>query len=145
MSLSGIWFFFIYIFMGIWLLDNMPSFLVWSNGNNRFVNQHHVSMGHEGICLHNIRVILGMGSVNKRMLYIIMSSHIGWAHTQNDSYKWQLCVPVTTTTLITWNWICAWWRHQMETFSASLAICAGWIRHTKASDAELWCFLWSVS
>ena len=32
------------------------------------------------------------------------------------------------------------WRHQMETFSALLAICA----HTKASDAELWCLLWSA-
>ena len=28
----------------------------------------------------------------------------------------------------------AWWRHQMETFSALLALC----------DAELWCFLWSA-
>ena len=43
-----------------------------------------------------------------------------------------------------------WWRHQMETFSALLAICAGkfsgrrWIPRTKASDAELWCFLWSA-
>ena len=41
-----------------------------------------------------------------------------------------------------------WWRHQMETFSALLALCAGihrsrWIPRTKASDAELWCFLWS--
>ena len=27
----------------------------------------------------------------------------------------------------------SWWRHQMETFSALLALC----------DAELWCFLWS--
>ena len=44
---------------------------------------------------------------------------------------------------------CAWWRHQMETFSALLAICAGnapvtgefpRIPHTKASDAELWYF-----
>ena len=45
----------------------------------------------------------------------------------------------------------------METFSALLAICARnspgsgeftgpwWIPHTKASDAELWCFLWSAS
>ena len=39
-----------------------------------------------------------------------------------------------------------WWRHQMEPFSALLALCAGeftghrWIPHTKASDAELWCF-----
>ena len=43
-----------------------------------------------------------------------------------------------------------WWRHQMETFSALLAICAGeftghrWIPRTKASDAELWCFIWSA-
>ena len=44
----------------------------------------------------------------------------------------------------------SWWRHQTETFSALLVIRAGltglrWIPHTKASDAELWCFLWSVS
>ena len=45
-----------------------------------------------------------------------------------------------------------WWCHQMETFSALLAFCAGnspvtgdghrWIPRTKASDEELWCFLW---
>ena len=47
----------------------------------------------------------------------------------------------------------SWWRHQMETFSALLALCAGnlrgihrprWIPRTKASDGELWCFLWSA-
>ena len=43
----------------------------------------------------------------------------------------------------------SWWRHQMETFSALLAICAGIHRSPvnsphKASDAELWCFLWSA-
>ena len=43
-----------------------------------------------------------------------------------------------------------WWRHQMETFSALLTLSAGeftghrWIPLTKASGAELWCFLWSV-
>ena len=30
-----------------------------------------------------------------------------------------------------------WWRHEMETFSALLTMC-------EASDAGLWCFLWSV-
>ena len=36
-----------------------------------------------------------------------------------------------------------WWRHQMEIFSASLALCegnpsvTGWFPHTKASDTEL--------
>ena len=47
-----------------------------------------------------------------------------------------------------------WWRHQLEIFSALLALCAGnspvtgefdrWIPGTGASDAELWCFLWSA-
>ena len=40
------------------------------------------------------------------------------------------------------------WRHQMETFSAMLALWAGihrWIVLTKASDAELWRFLWSAT
>ena len=39
-----------------------------------------------------------------------------------------------------------WWHHQMETFSALLALCEGnspvrWIHITKASDTDLWCFL----
>ena len=44
----------------------------------------------------------------------------------------------------------SWWRHQMETFSALLALCAGNSLVTgefpsqRASDAELWCFLWSA-
>ena len=43
-----------------------------------------------------------------------------------------------------------WWRHQMETFSALLAICVGNSRvpgefpTQMASNAELWCFLWSA-
>ena len=36
----------------------------------------------------------------------------------------------------------SWWRHQMKTFSALLV--DRWIPLTKASDAELWCFLWSA-
>ena len=30
---------------------------------------------------------LGMGSANERQHYIVMESLIGWAHTQNDSWK----------------------------------------------------------
>ena len=48
------------------------------------------------------------------------------------------------------NWSKWWWRHQMKTFSALLAICAG---NSPASDefpaqrpvTELWWILWSVS
>ena len=41
------------------------------------------------------------------------------------------------------------WRHQKETFSELLALWGEstgdrWIPLTKASDAELWCFLWSA-
>ena len=41
------------------------------------------------------------------------------------------------------------WRHQMEPCSALLTLCGEftgprWIPHTKASAAELWCFLWSA-
>ena len=43
----------------------------------------------------------------------------------------------------------SWWRHQMETFSALLAICAGNSAGPvnsphKGQWRELWCFLWSV-
>ena len=46
-----------------------------------------------------------------------------------------------------------WWRHSCldETFSSSLALCegnplvTGGFPPTKASDAEIWCFLWSVA
>ena len=43
-----------------------------------------------------------------------------------------------------------WWRRQMETFSALLAICtgnspvSGEFPAQMASNAELWCFLWSA-
>ena len=43
--------------------------------------------------------------------------------------------------------IITWWRHQLETFSALRVtghLC-GEFTATKASDAELWCFLWSAS
>ena len=53
-----------------------------------------------------------------------------------------------------WKYDCNWsgWRHQMETFSAFSRVrgllCGEFTGHrwnplTKASDAELWCFLWS--
>ena len=44
----------------------------------------------------------------------------------------------------------SWWRHQMETFGNVTGHLCGeftghrWISHTKASDAERWCFLWSA-
>ena len=45
-----------------------------------------------------------------------------------------------------WDFPLSWWRHQMESFSALLALYAGNspVPATKASDAELWCFLSST-
>ena len=50
--------------------------------------------------------------------------------------------------LASWHWNAfriTWWRHQMETFSALLALCAGnstvTIPRTKASNTELWYFV----
>ena len=58
------------------------------------------------------------------------------------------------TVLPTANPLGSWWRRKIETFSTLLALCVGWgvgeftnhqwIPLTKASDTELWCFLWSV-
>ena len=36
----------------------------------------------------------------------------------------------------------SWWRHQSKKISASTG--HRWISLTKASDVELWCFLWSA-
>ena len=51
-----------------------------------------ISWRHHVICLfdwhhpHLSVIILGMGSANERWHYIVMSSLIGWAHTQNDPW-----------------------------------------------------------
>ena len=84
-------------------------------------------------------LILCMGSANEIRCCIVTSSLIGWAHTQDDPwYAHGL-----------WCYGKTLWRHQMETFSALLALCAGihWSpvnSRTRASDAKLWCFLWSA-
>ena len=81
-------------------------------------------------------------------------------HLKMSSWQWrQFCVGLNVLTTkgimhvhtLEIHMDNTWWRHQMETFSALLAICAGnsrgnrWIPRTKASYAELWCFLWSAS
>ena len=61
----------------------------------------------------------------------------------------KLIISEPATCLLSW-FIQSWWRHQMESFSALLVLCAGnspvtgEFPHTKASDAEFWCFLWSA-
>ena len=38
-----------------------------------------------------VGIILGMGSANESRHYILMSSFIGWDHTQNDAWTHQKC------------------------------------------------------
>ena len=63
-----------------------------------------------------------------------------FTHMITARFRWNFCFCVESYK--------PWWRHQMETFSALLDLCCGeftghrWIPRTKASDAELWCFLW---
>ena len=80
---------------------------------------------------------------------LTMIKNYGW----HGILPWQLCcAEQLNDILFRWNNLYVmiviillqrisppWWRHQMETFSALLAICAGNSPGTKASDAELWC------
>ena len=50
----------------------------------------------------------------------------------------------TTMTLDVTRCNTPWWRHQIETFSALLVLCAGNSLVTTSSDAELCCFIWSA-
>ena len=57
-----------------------------------------------------------------------------------------ICVDTVTVISAVWKICKAWWHHQMETFSALLALCAGNSPVTgeflsAASDAGLWCSL----
>ena len=68
---------------------------------------------------HISGIVLCMGSANERRRYIVTSSLIGWAHTQNDPGEYMY-----SSTLFALSISPPWWRHQMETFSAWLTICA---------------------
>ena len=65
--------------------------------------------------------------------YYLLFSHNKSHLPLKSQYNAGICMPVP------------WWRHQMKTFSALPAFCRGilrsrWSPHSKASDAELWCF-----
>ena len=61
------------------------------------------------------------------------------------------CTVALLYNVITCRWSCiSWWRHQMETSSHFTNLLCGefsghrWIPRSRASDAELWCFLLST-
>ena len=56
-------------------------------------------------------VILGMGSANERRRYIVTSSLIGWADTQNDPWCWICWVTWISMRLVYWRgspWLFYW-------------------------------------
>ena len=75
----------------------------------------------------------------------------------NSPHKGQWCGALIFSLICTvnkqlskqsWGW--SWWRHQMKTFfRVTGPLCREFTGHrwfplTKASDAELWCFVWSA-
>ena len=86
------------------------------------------------ICFHWVSVLTARNSVpvifTRDHIQMISESPHPWPKIVNIGWLWGLClhcmklgqsiVDVVFQSL--WCWI--WWRHQMETFSALLAICA---------------------
>ena len=109
------------------------------------------------------------GMMHHNSKYVIGKMIDLWAYMDSNSSRWiWLAVEVSDPTLTchsdpiyVWNiesiayhkveYHPSRWRHQMETFSVRVTdpLCEQftgyrWIHLTKASDAELWCFLWSA-
>ena len=106
------------------------------------------------LCTH-VYCLSGVIPIWPRFIYVI-TLYIGpywsymtiYSHTPSSSWTKQESVYVCgqlCTVCVRIIHHHSWWRHQMETLSALLALCA-WnspVTSTRASDAELWCFHWS--
>ena len=77
------------------------------------------------------------------------------AHTEINLYYaftsevWRVHLVLFYQPGTVWSMDQAWWRHQLEKCRVTGPLCGKltghrWIPRTKASDAELWCFLWSA-
>ena len=70
-------------------------------------------------------LILGLHPANERCRNKVTASLICWAQTYNQPWFISICHELCSWfALYVLFWL-AWWRHQMGTFSALLAICAG--------------------
>ena len=103
----------------------------------------HLEWGVEGRGVRALSQILSDVSLSYSLKHISTGEH-------------SLHISCRITHLLHLYFLFSWWRHQMETCSASLAFVWGihrWLRgihrspvnspHTD-SDAKLWCFLWST-
>ena len=95
-----------------------------------------------GINPFNANIKQLMNKTECKNLKILRINILGWFHKLGSEY-----LQSSRQFQIHLKQIHTRWCHQMETFSPLLAFCAGnspghqWIPCTKASDAELWCFL----
>ena len=87
------------------------------------------------------------------MTAIQLTQSRGWARLATHHYAWHNGTRSISSNpghdFATSSFCEIWWRHQMEAFSAYWPFVRGihrsrWIPRTKASDAELWWFLWSA-
>ena len=92
------------------------------------------------IHLSNLRVYgYGIWNYNKKCLFLVKACDL-FAHVRQVFFTDTRAIVILPP----------WWRHLMEKISALLAPLCGeftgnrWISHTRASDAELWYFLWSA-
>ena len=95
-------------------------------------------------------VFFWMRPANERRRYNVTSSLVGWAHPQNvPSFLYFLRSSLLL--YICCKMLYSHWKINMMTssngsiFRVTGPLCGDrWILRTKASNAELWCFLWSM-
>ena len=64
--------------------------------------------------------------IHSRILFL--STHAYVSYSDSANCRFQICIPYVLHTyrqIALWLSTYTWWRHQMETFSALLALCAG--------------------
>ena len=110
--------------------------ITWPNISDEKWAQIQMSFLHYVFCYRNHRRVQ-LVIVNTRVALIRCVSCRDIVCPKNKRTQRLLIRPFST-----------WWRHQMETLSALLALCAfsghRWIPLTKASDAELWFFFFDL-
>ena len=83
------------------------------------------------------------------MIYIYVECTVGLAQYPIVHILKNMCTYVLQTVILL-HLSYTWWRHQMKHFRVTGPVFGEftshrWIPITKASDTELWCFLWSAS
>ena len=87
-----------------------------------------------------------------KVVTLLFSNHRAWwipgGTRESTCYMLKWIANTSVLQCICYHLIITWWRHQMETFPRC-HLCGEftgdrWIPHTKSSDAELWCLLWSA-